>query len=59
MFKEGFDMKGFGMRRRRRRIGGLILLTFGMGMTLGLMLNAWAFVIASLIVIAGFWMIFL
>ena len=52
-------MKGFGMRRRRRRIGGLILLTFGMGMAIGLLLNAWAFVIASLIIIAGFWMIFL
>ena len=53
-------MRGYGMfHRKRRRIGGLVLFTFGMGMALGLMLSAWAFVIASLIIIAGFWMMFL
>ncbi|MCL2852027.1 MAG: hypothetical protein FWE20_03200 [Defluviitaleaceae bacterium] len=52
-------MKGFRMRYRRRRIGGFVLFMFGMGMTLGLMLNAWAFAVASLIIIAGFWMMFL
>ncbi|MCL2619190.1 MAG: hypothetical protein FWD98_09095 [Defluviitaleaceae bacterium] len=53
-------MKGMKIyNRRRRRIGGLVLLTFGMGMALGLMLNAWAFVAASLIIVAGFWMVFL
>jgi len=45
--------------RKRRRIGGLVLFTFGMGMTIGLLLNAWAFVVAALIIIAGFWMMFL
>lgn len=45
--------------RKRRRIGGLVLFTFGLGMTMGLLLSAWAFVVAALIIIAGFWMMFL
>ncbi|MCL2616108.1 MAG: hypothetical protein FWD96_00530 [Defluviitaleaceae bacterium] len=52
-------MKGFGFGRKRRRIGGFMMFTFGMGMTIGLLLNAWAFVVAAMIIIAGFWMMFL
>jgi len=52
-------MMRFHFGRKRRKIGGLVLLVFGTGMALGLALNAWAFVVAASIVIIGFWMLFL
>ena len=52
-------MFGFKWGRKRRKLGGFVLLMFGLGMGLGLALGAWAFVIAALIIIAGFWMMFL
>jgi len=46
--------------RKRRKIGGFVLVMFGTGMTLGLALNAWIFFIVALsIIMTGFWMMFL
>ncbi|MCL2674145.1 MAG: hypothetical protein FWE92_02310 [Defluviitaleaceae bacterium] len=52
-------MFGFKWGRKRRKLGGFVLLMFGLGMALGLLLCAWAFVVAASIIIAGFWMMFL
>jgi len=46
-------------RVRRRRLYGILLFAFGAGMSLGLLLATWAFVMAALIIIVGFWLMLL
>jgi len=43
---------------RRKRLLGLILFFIGVGMIVQFMMPTWGFIIAGLLIVAGFWYVF-
>ena len=42
-----------------KKVSGLVLFSMGIGMILVILVPAWSFLVAALLVVAGFWLLFI